>query len=272
MTSDTLMQVSAKRHPHASRALKVSRSVDGGQKALKIETDARHFRTWPGALLVTAFWIFHAVLMVQLARESYWVTWVAFFVCGIPVEWALTMGVLLHFFGRRVVCIAGNSGTAFVGIGPVGWRRRFAVTEKSRLRIGRLYDMGYTWHHCNNPPGILLRNGKKRLCIYRDADDALVRQVFQILTDEFPSMAPKKRKSKPTPVLHDQSFPRRPMTSRIFQPLEPTFAVFPNLGTMFCRFFQALEPSFAFSASSLPQPFNLSTLQLFNRCPLTLEP
>jgi hypothetical protein len=64
------------------------------------------------------------------------------------------------------------------------------------------------------------------------------------------------------------------MTSRIFQTLEPTFDVFPNIGTMFCRFFQALEPSFAFSAASLPQPFNLSTFQPFNSStfqPLTAD-
>ena len=60
--------------------------------------------------------------------------------------------------------------------------------------------MGYTWDIHNNPPGILLRTGKKRLCIYRDNDDDLVRQVFRTLTDEFPSLAPKKRKTRSTPL------------------------------------------------------------------------
>ena len=170
--------------------------MNGRKKTLKIETDARQFRTWPGALHVTAFWIFHAAVTVQLAREGHW--WV-FSVGGIPVECLFATVVLLHFFGRRMVRIAGNSGTTFVGIGPVGWHRRFAITGKTRLRLGRLHDMGYTWDSRNNLPGILLRNGKKRLCIYRDTDDALVRQVFQILTDEFPSLAPKQRGPRSTP-------------------------------------------------------------------------
>lgn len=193
------MKMPSNKHPKASRTLKVSQSADGGEKTLGIETDARLFEPspLPMDILSTAFWIFHAAVTVQLAREGHWGV---FFVAGMPMECFLATVVLLHFFGRRIVRIAGNTGTSFVGVGPIGWRRRFAVTAKSRLRVGRLHDMGYTWHPHNNPPGILLRNGKKRLCIYRDADDALVRQVFKVLTDEFPSLAPKKRKFRPTPA------------------------------------------------------------------------
>lgn len=180
--------------PGTERVPKVSRGVNGGEKTLEIETNTRLFEPspLPMGILSTAFWIIHAAATVQLAREGHWGT---FFVFGMPMECLLATVVLLHFFGRRIVRIAGNSGTSFVGVGPIGWRRRFAVTSKSRLRVGRLHDMGYTWHPHDNPPGILLRNGKKRLCIYRDADDSIVRQVFQILTAEFPSMAPRKRKS-----------------------------------------------------------------------------
>ena len=55
---------------------------------------------------------------------------------------------------------------------------------------------------------ILLRTGKKRLCIYRDgafltaADLDLVRQVARILVSEYPSLSNASRKPHPpSPVL-----------------------------------------------------------------------
>ncbi len=185
----------AENHPVSPRPFKVSRSVDGGGKTLEIETDAHQSWPLPLALFFTAVFFALTLVLISLARDR---DWVVFFLGLLVDVFVFAIPILLHFFGRRVIRITGTAGTTFVGIGPVGWRRRFAVTEKSRLRIGRLHDMGYTWDSRNNPPGILLRNGKKRLCIYRDNDDGLVRQVFRNLTDEFPSLAPKKRKTRST--------------------------------------------------------------------------
>ena len=192
------MKMPANKHPKATRALKVSRSVDGGKKTLAIETDANQSWPLPLALFFTAACLAYTLVLVSLARDRDW----AVFSLGLLVNvFVFAIPILLHFFGRRVIRITGTAGTTFVGVGPIGWRRRFAITEKTRLRAGRLHDMGYTWDSRNNPPGILLRTGKKRLCIYRDTEDLdLVRQVFQILTDEFPSLAPKKRKFRSTPA------------------------------------------------------------------------
>lgn len=195
----------APRHPRPSRIPKVSRRTSNGQTTLEIETDANQSWPLPLALFFTAACLAYTLVLISLARDRDW----AVFCLGMIVNvFVFAIPILLHFFGRRVIRITGTAGTTFVGVGPIGWRRRFAITEKTRLRVGRLHDMGYTWDSRNNPPAILLRTGKKRLCIYRDdaflsaADLDLVRQVARILVSEYPSLSNASRKPHPpSPVL-----------------------------------------------------------------------
>lgn len=175
----------------AESHIKVFRGNGDSGRVLEIETSARQF---PPSLFLTVFgvlgWFMITAVFAELVWECvYMITgawgWCVLFLFGIPMEYLCTSIVIVHFFGRRVVRIVGNYGTSFVGIWRIGWYRRFVLTPKSRLRIGRLHDMGYTFDRRDNPPGILLRNGRKRLCIYRDIDMCLVQEVAGILLSEF---------------------------------------------------------------------------------------
>ena len=53
---------------------------------------------------------------------------------------------LMTTWGRVTISVRGNSGTVFVGLGPLGWRRRFLWSDIHAIREGKLYDCG-VWYH-----------------------------------------------------------------------------------------------------------------------------
>ena len=67
------MNVLPENHPLLPRTVKVSRSVDGGEKTLEIETDANQSWPLPLALFFTAAFLAYTLVLICLARDRDWV-------------------------------------------------------------------------------------------------------------------------------------------------------------------------------------------------------
>lgn len=88
---------------------------------------------WSGLLSFFSYGFSHAPLGMR------WVLFLClapFYVAGLLL-WA---AALMPICGRVVVEIDKNAGTIFQGIGPIGWKRRFDVSQVEKIRIGTVYN------------------------------------------------------------------------------------------------------------------------------------
>lgn len=52
----------------------------------------------------------------------------------------------LHFFGKVRVSVRGSVGELFIGIGPVGWRRRFSWDRTTSIQEEAISDDATLWY------------------------------------------------------------------------------------------------------------------------------